>query len=580
MYMKKTLLFSTLLVFAIACTDNTDEFVTNKVYQETITRTVPSEVSPYFNWEDIGFIPLIGLQGVVTLPWYSGATTSIPDCILKDYKAVDGWKMIYNFCTGSGNLQEDKFYLIFYNIFSGRLRTFVYNNNDVTSANTTLWKLSFNNKTTLLNDLSAISYAQDTITEQKEVYITNITKTPVKSLTRGWNSFDVDFLMYDKDLPDKNIAMSIDLYDTKQEQIKLAGKISMESEGTMVTVTKTETTSEPKALKKAVEFIGKSAKDFYTNLFDNEGTSSTYSSETRSIGVGALIAGVTSKIIDKGGNWLVKKFSSKKEETLSTSTSDIKITSNGTVQIEGNITSQQQANILPISRLMIPGSKPTIEDIILPSYNEPIGVWNLKTTPVIRPGLYGERMFREIKEISSKGVVKGIMCTKAFMGLESSSVEVMINPSILSCLEKYTVDVKLLIEQKTAINSKNEFFERFCKGLYKNILYFSKSDSILVLQPWSNNIFECGRVLGSYESPFLLNRTLYEAQVRGGVYYGKTKVGLNTPTGGLFSRFMRQMVVKVTVTLYPKAPFNKTPYVTTRTFIPKYNGSPYDFGNL
>lgn len=570
--MKKTSLLAMLLIVIIACTDNSEEFIPANMAKHTPgTRIVPSEISPYFNWEDIGFIPLIGMQGTVTLPWYSGATTSIPECILKDYKTADGWKMVYNFCTDSGNLQEGKYYLMFYNIFSGRLRTFIYNNNDVTNANTTLWKLSFNNKTALLNDLSAISYPQDTITEQKEVYITNITKTSVKSLTRGWNSFDVDFLMYDKDLANKNIAMSIDLYDTQQSQIKLAGSITMESEGTMVTVTKTETTSEPKALKKAVEFVGEGAKKFFTNLFDNEGENSSYSASTRGIGVGALIAGAATKIIQKGGNLLVKKFSSKKSETVSTSTSDIKITSNGTVQIEGAITSQQQTNILPLSRLMIPGSKPTIEDIVLPSYNEPIGVWNLKTTPVIRPSLYGYRELIKVGDLKPT-YVKCIIYTRAYVGLDPSSTEVIINPAILPYLEKYTVDVKLLMEGKTLIKPKFEFIHNSTVGLFAGILYFSESDTLTVLEPMiRNNMYARGQIPQN-EKGIPILKTEYENQFKSGVY-GWTKLSLNN----VLPSYMEK-VVKVTVTLYPKAPFNTTPYVTTRTFIPKYNKSPYDFG--
>lgn len=570
--MKKTSLLAMLLIVLIACTDNSEEFIpVNMVKHDAGTRVVSPETSPYFNWEDIGFIPLIGMQGTVTLPWYSGATTSIPECILKDYKAADGWKMVYNFCTDSDNLQEGKYYLMFYNIFSGRLRTFIYNNNDVTNANTTLWKLSFNNKTTLLNDLSAISYPQDTITEQKEVYVTNITKTSVKSLTRGWNSFDVDFLMYDKDLANKNIAMNIDLYDTQQSQIKLAGNITMESEGTMVTVTKTETTSEPKALKKAVEFVGKGAEKFFTNLFDNEGESSSSSVSTKGIGAGALIAGAATSIIKKGGNLLVKKFSSKKSETVSTSTSDIKITSNGTVQIEGNITNQQQTNILPLSRLMIPGSKPTIEDIVLPSYNEPIGVWNLKTTPVIRPSLY---VYRELIKVGDIDItwVKCNLYTRRFAGLDPSSTEVIINPTVLPYLEKYTVDLKLLIKEKKSYNPSIEFVHNFPIGLFADVLYFSESDTLRVLEPRiRNNIYAYGQITND-EKGIPIQKTVYENQFKGA--YGWRKLF----SGNILSGYMKNIEVKVTVTLYPKAPFNTTPYVTTRTFIPKYNRSPYDFG--
>ena len=89
--MRKTLLFSTLLVFAIACTDNMDEFIMSDIHSTVTTRSITPEVSPYFNWQDTAFINLEGISKPVTLPWYSGAATSIPNFILTDYKAEDGW---------------------------------------------------------------------------------------------------------------------------------------------------------------------------------------------------------------------------------------------------------------------------------------------------------------------------------------------------------------------------------------------------------------------------------------------------------------------------------------------------------
>ena len=49
----------------------------------------------------------------------------------------------------------------------------------------------------------------------------------------------------------------------------------------------------------------------------------------------------------------------------------------------GNIESNSQSNISPLSRLLIPGSQQSAETTFLPSFENMVGVWNLKSVPVI-----------------------------------------------------------------------------------------------------------------------------------------------------------------------------------------------------
>lgn len=202
----KKIIFLLLSIFFVitACNDEKDILPTS---QEKGTRSPSTEVSPTFNWEDVGYISLFNIPGTITLPWYSGATSNIPDCILQDYKAEDGWKMVYNTCSPSDITQDDKYYLIFYNIFSGRLRGYVYNKNDVTSNNHTFWQLTFNNATTLLNDMEEYTLAGDVLTSNREMMVSGLANTPTKSLTRGSNVFETDFLIiqYGSYCDNKNI---------------------------------------------------------------------------------------------------------------------------------------------------------------------------------------------------------------------------------------------------------------------------------------------------------------------------------------------------------------------------------------
>lgn len=184
--MKKIIFLFLTISLLFSCVDETEEFL--PAYKEPTTRAIVPEVSPYFNWEDTTKISLWNISGPVILPWYTGAVTNIPSFILEDYKVADGWEMVYNTCSESSNMEDDKYYLIFYNIFSGKLRGYVYNRNDVTSGDVAFWQLTFDETTKLLNDfnnLDAITLPGDQITDNKEIVVSNLANTPAKSLSRG-----------------------------------------------------------------------------------------------------------------------------------------------------------------------------------------------------------------------------------------------------------------------------------------------------------------------------------------------------------------------------------------------------------
>lgn len=372
--MKKIIFFLLSLVLCFSCIDETEKFLPVS-HEERITRAIGTETSPYFNWEDTTSISLLNINGSVILPWYAGAIANIPSFILNDYKAADGWVMVYNTCSESSNIQDDKYYLIFYNIFSGRLRGYVYNKNNVTSGDVTFWQLAFNETTKLLNDLDEITLLGDQITDNREMVVSNLANTPTKSLTRGWNAFEADFLMYDSDIPNKNIAMSICPYDVDEANIELSGDIGLESNGTMITVTNVSSLSTPKFMSKGVSLLGDKAKDKIKSLFAN----SNWSTKLVSV-VSDGVAG----LMEAGANFIVKKLFGRSSTKTYISTSDIKISTNGTLKVLGEATSLQSANISPVSRLMLPGSTPTIEDYFRPSYDKPFGVWTLESAPEVK----------------------------------------------------------------------------------------------------------------------------------------------------------------------------------------------------
>ena len=105
--MKKIYFIISLLVM-LSCTNENDlDFTQLSITNNPQTRVV-STTSAVFDWEEISRITLFG-NYPVTLPWYSGASATIPQCIKNDYKASDGWKLLYNYCTDPQVMDNGKF---------------------------------------------------------------------------------------------------------------------------------------------------------------------------------------------------------------------------------------------------------------------------------------------------------------------------------------------------------------------------------------------------------------------------------------------------------------------------------------
>lgn len=467
---------------------------------------------------------------------------------------------MYNTCSPSSVVQDDKYYLIFYNIFSGKLRGFVYNKNDVTAGSTTYWQFTFDNGTSLLNDIDNITLPGNEITTNREMMVTGLANTETKSLNRGWNAFEADFLVYDPTIADKNIAMSISAYDVTSEKVSITGDVDLSSNGTMVTTTNVTTLQTPSVLNKGVSLLAGKAEEKFNKIFDGK------QDATR-----GLLGSAVSSIIKAGGNFLVKKFFGRNSTQTITSNSDIKIQTTGSITLEGTITSQQQSNVSPISRLMLPGSNPTPQDIFLPSYNEPLGVWSLTSAPVVTATSYDWMypIMNYTTEINSLGLglpkMTGVMGRRTVYKLTSCPVQ--INPAIQDCIEKSTTTIKLVYEEKiegreptyTMPVPHSAVGETYNTIVYTN-KFVSKQDSLCVL---SSDI-GYDSLTGQYIDPNARLTTM--SMTEAGPYIG-AGVKRNTTS---FDSWAHDIYVRVSVTLYPKAPYDTTPIISTRTFKPTF----------
>ena len=288
--------------------------------------------------------------------------------------------MLYNFCSPSDYAEVGKYYLVFYNIFTGVLRTFYYNPYDVTDASTTFWHFHSNRGANLFSgwgQLTLTNIQLDSIPtsrlllEPADLIVSNLSQSPVKSLSRGWNLFDVDMSVYDPSLADGGpLYFSIYTHELKEFNEKLRGSLSLESSGTIMQQMPQSNNSVSKAVN-MVTAVGNTALD-YIAAKKNEGTNKQ-PSDSR---------GVSWIDLTKEGLSLLKKLFVR--ETSVPLNFDINVTTNGSFDAESTTITEQQSNIAPISRLLIPGTPANAETTFLPSYEDALGVWNLKKAPVIR----------------------------------------------------------------------------------------------------------------------------------------------------------------------------------------------------
>lgn len=509
------------IILYSSCQEDKLDFDTSVLLEDSpLARSITPQVSKVFDWEDTTKVMLIG-HGLVTLPWYSGASTSIPDYILKDYEAADGWTMLYNFCSDPISAQVGAYYLMFYNYFTGIYRVFFYNINNTTTAGMTIWRVSFDNECAFFDTQGEYTLPLNSPKIIPETYISNISSLPAKSLTRGWNCFDFE-LLYDPDVANKSLRMNIGVYDMRIDSVEMNGSLNLDSEG--VIITETETNPLSSIINGAANIAGKAAGEYIQNEIG----------QRESRGGGIIAAGV-SALVKAGVNFLGKSFLGRNSKTNIT-TQDLRIRTKGKIKIEGQITSNQQSNILPIANIKMPGAQSLVADSYLPAFDEPLGVWNLSDNPVA-----------EISDIKSISMFVGGRFDNEFnatlrvqrniyFDLENVKKVLKINPIILPMLEKYEVTAELCTNIPYAD----------VPIFYIGIPMFADSNERLIkgVSSWG---FDYSQPRNSLIVRTLQTQGVLESQV--------------TDLNPLMACY-----VKVTVTLFPKAPYDTREIYSTKTF--------------
>ena len=352
--------------------------------------------------------------------------------------------------------------------------------------------------------------------------------------------------------------MGLDFYDLENDSIDLNGNLTLRSEGTILT--KTPTTNIPgwaTTLQQGITAMGDMAAQALEdkkNGTDKKEKSSMLKQQNR-ISWASVI-----DLVAKGANKLVAKFTGRKEN-VPIATSDVKISTDGIAKFQGSFTATKHTNIPSLMHLMVPGTTPTPEDICLPSYNKPLGVWNIKTTPVLRVSNQGMKDFRILerkRETTGEMMYYGFEYITNYIGVDDDAIEIVMNPDILNKIERYDKEVKVIV------NEEKNFPE---DHLYGFTYYQGNQIGEHYVESGGFDSYAALRALTVYSSDkWITDKELRELKLGQGKY--------NWP---VVANFNRDFCIKVTVTLYPKPPYDTTPIVTTRTFKCDKNLTPIDF---
>ncbi|WP_295769110.1 hypothetical protein [uncultured Mucilaginibacter sp.] len=478
-----------------------------------------------FDWEANPYINFTNFPQQV-LPWYSSTAATLPEFVMTDYKREDGWELIYNFLSQSTNEQN---YVIYYNKFTGLMRTFYYLKSSVTTGEG-MWGLGFNNTSALLNNMGYFAEPIDAPIQEPLSITTNLSKNPqTKGVAPGWNGFDTE-ITYDPNAESKVIKMGLFSYASNISHLTLTGDIALSSEGTIATI------GSKNGLQNTANNAAKSVGDIAKNYVKDKVKGTNPVIKVASTALSAIVGGGVKEIIGAGINLLFGSFIGKKTEATSTN-QKIEFKTNGTLNATGTITSTSSNNVVPIANLYTPGTTADPNNFILPCYTKKLGVWNLLQKPVVLTS-------RKATAIGEGDHPEHYQYGRQYF-VDLSSINVAINPDVLSEIDSYEVKADLL------------YYAKFQNNLNWN---------------------DVGSGVGMYYDGLLYDdgqNKFYQGSSVSEIFYGPTPVidpnGDNdvstVPAEGAFNK---RYVVKVTVTLIPKAGYNQTPIVITRSYLPNY----------
>lgn len=489
-----------------------------------------------YDWENNTKV-LINGENII-LPWYNGAPASLPQHIFTDYKKSDGWVMIYNFITDDNVNMSNRYVFVFYNIFRGLMRIYYYNTLFPSQAETSFAQFTIHDEDTRLFNASTPNRACLPMDQvgNNVVYTTGISSTPVSGFYYGWNLFEIE-ISYDQFLKNKSVSMSISFYDKKVETINISGGIDITGKASYVTTN----TSNPvgdftqNVFNSVASVAGKQVQEI---IFPPKKTPSL-NEELLSDPVTQIIGSVISTIISNSISAATKSWTASWGKTDS-KIKTIDINLSGNIDLDGIITENTPPPVIPIQNILVPGADPTTS-ILLPIYENEIGVWNIKKNKPVQIGSYTYPSLENYSHLPTNendypviGDMCEYICVKTPIYTKD---DIVLNEAIINKIEKYEVSSTIFYKATQANNVIDDTTSVNNVWLTNGTKYYliNKEQNYQINRPYW----------------LLINSDNFQR-------YGTSSFYLDEKNF--------KFVTKVTLLLYPKPPYNTDVISLTRTY--------------
>lgn len=464
------------------------------------------------NWENLSEIVLNTLgtdikSRKVDTPWsFNGSSSALPETFRKDIKKENGWKMLFHTFKEVG-LAEKQNYMCFYNIFTGFVKIFYYYEGNHKSQGTQWFIMtSEGQKVSLLEKPSYLSKADSDVEMNDILLFSNMVKGPTYGLITGWNGFEFQVSRYGKDLT--NMDFIIGAYDRQITNYNLLGKSELTTVGTITTTSKGSSNisnalaniTGPEAEKFIEKLGGKVFGDKVilgkkiTNLINSIPTS----------GYVSAIKGGLDMIFGK---------------TTTSTTSDVKLTTTGTVEISGTSSTEVTAGIPPLSfnlhgilNPMAHQSNSILVTASTPGSGHYLGVWTIKEKPVV----YYNRVTRFTNvsyigmDMTGRRVIRG---NTNFPTIQYYKLEPEINPDLIPYITKSSFSVKYMLCNRLQGKEYKPDSQDFHFAYSTNILYSDDEQRFFEIDNNAQRAFEVN--------------VIYDASVKQNYFYdwGNVKDG-------------------------------------------------------
>ena len=328
---------------------------------------------------------MAGVIQQVIPPWGSAVATSAPDNIRFDHFTADGWVVVYNmFDIEQTNSRP---VLVLYNKYRGILRWWWFNDLQPAFASQFLtYALAIDGANTGMLNFRG-EFAKDYTVLDPHPYVL---KTNTAAFNQGlanqtWYYFDTEFA-YDpnvKNKPQSTYSFALNGWATSTSKVSLQGDINGTVNGTI--------TGSGSGISIFNNLVGSITASSYKNVVQNVDNGAKAESSFKdkinasiNSGLADALKSSLNKLATQGLQILSSPLSNVFSSILSSQVSaqqKVQLALNAKVTVSGDITTELPAVLF---KGAVPGTARGDLSGYVPYYNEPLGVFNLSTPPIVR----------------------------------------------------------------------------------------------------------------------------------------------------------------------------------------------------